>query len=112
MSMVLERRWNEMGDTNAQVNDLFGDIVKVTPSSKVVGYMAIFMVTNGLSAMDVLTPDKKLSFPKSVVGMMLGEIGFPEGVFPKVLQKIILDSAGVRSEEHTSELQSRQYLVC
>jgi pyruvate carboxylase len=95
-SMGLETRWNEIADTYAQVNQLFGDIVKVTPSSKVVGDMAIFMVTNGLSAMDVLTPDKKLSFPKSVVGMMQGEIGFPEGGFPKVLQKIILDSANVK----------------
>ncbi|MDB5323760.1 MAG: pyruvate carboxylase [Phycisphaerales bacterium] len=95
-SMHLEHRWNEIADTYATVNQLFGDIVKVTPSSKVVGDMAIFMVTNGLSAMDVLAPDKKLSFPKSVVGMMQGEIGFPEGGFPKVLQKIILDSAGVK----------------
>src|SRR5205085_10394133 len=72
---------------------------KVTPSSKVVGDMAIFMVTNGLSAMDILSAgggDKKLSFPKSVVGMMQGEIGFPEGGFPKVLHRIILDSAGVK----------------
>jgi pyruvate carboxylase len=95
-SMHLEHRWNEIADTYATVNQLFGDIVKVTPSSKVVGDMAIFMVTNGLSAMDVLSPDKKLSFPKSVVGMMQGEIGFPEGGFPKVLQRIILDSAGVK----------------
>jgi pyruvate carboxylase len=95
-SMGLEGRWNEIADTYAQVNQLFGDIVKVTPSSKVVGDLALFMVTNGLSAMDVLTPDKKLSFPKSVVGMMQGEIGFPEGGFPKVFQKIVLDSAGVK----------------
>jgi pyruvate carboxylase len=95
-SMGLETRWNEIADTYAQVNQLFGDIVKVTPSSKVVGDLALFMVTNGLSAMDVLTPGKKLSFPKSVVGMMQGEIGFPEGGFPKVLQRIILDSAGVK----------------
>jgi pyruvate carboxylase len=95
-SMHLEGRWNEIADAYATVNQLFGDIVKVTPSSKVVGDMAIFMVTNGLSAMDILSPEKKLSFPKSVVGMMQGEIGFPEGGFPKVLQKIILDSAGVK----------------
>jgi pyruvate carboxylase len=95
-AMHLEHRWNEIADAYATVNQLFGDIVKVTPSSKVVGDMAIFMVTNGLTAMDVLTPDKKLSFPKSVVGMMQGEIGFPEGGFPKVLQKIVLDSAGVK----------------
>jgi pyruvate carboxylase len=95
-SMGLESRWNEIADAYATVNQLFGDIVKVTPSSKVVGDMALFMVTNGLSAMDILTPGKKLSFPKSVVGMMQGEIGEPEGGWPKVLQKIILDSAGVK----------------
>jgi pyruvate carboxylase len=78
------------------VNELFGDIVKVTPSSKVVGDMAIFMVTNNLTPMDILTPGKKLSFPKSVVEMMQGMIGWPPGGFPKVLQKIILDSAGVK----------------
>jgi pyruvate carboxylase len=95
-AMHLEHRWNEIADAYATVNQLFGDIVKVTPSSKVVGDMAIFMVTNGLTAMDILTPDKKLSFPKSVVGMMQGEIVFPVGGFPKVLQKIVLDSAGVK----------------
>jgi pyruvate carboxylase len=93
-SLGLEDRWNQIADTYAQVNELFGDIVKVTPSSKVVGDMALFMVTNGLTAMDVLNPNKKLHFPKSVVEMMQGAIGFPEGGWPKVLQKIILDTAG------------------
>jgi pyruvate carboxylase len=95
-SMGLEERWREIADTYAMVNELFGDIVKVTPSSKVVGDMAIFMVTNNLTPMDILTPGKKLSFPKSVVDMMQGMIGWPPGGFPKVLQKIILDSAGVK----------------
>ncbi len=95
-SLGLDGRWNEIADTYATVNQLFGDIVKVTPSSKVVGDMALFMVTNGLTAMDILSPGKKLSFPKSVVGMMQGEIGVPPGGWPKVLQKIILDSAGVK----------------
>src|SRR5207249_3798916 len=82
--------------TYAEVNKLFGDIVKVTPSSKVVGDLALFMVTNGLTPMDVLSPDKKLNFPRSVVEMMQGQLGFPEGGWPKVLQKIILDSAGAK----------------
>jgi pyruvate carboxylase len=93
-SLGLEAHWNQIADTYAQVNQIFGDIVKVTPSSKVVGDMALFMVTNGLTAMDVLNPTKKLHFPKSVVDMMQGAIGFPEGGWPKVLQKIVLDSAG------------------
>jgi pyruvate carboxylase len=95
-SMGLEARWPEIAQTYATVNELFGDIVKVTPSSKVVGDMALFMVTNNLTAMDVLSPDKKLNFPKSVVEMMQGAIGWPEGGFPKVLQKIILDGAGAK----------------
>jgi pyruvate carboxylase len=97
-SMGLEHRWHEIADTYAQVNEMFGDIVKVTPSSKVVGDLALFMVTNGLSAMDVLAPDstRKLSFPKSVVEMMEGYLGQPEGGWPKVLQKLILDSAGAK----------------
>jgi pyruvate carboxylase len=94
-SLGLEDRWNEIADAYAAVNELFGDIVKVTPSSKVVGDMALFMVTNGLTSMDVLNPAKKLHFPKSVVEMMQGAIGFPEGGWPKVLQKIILDTSGV-----------------
>jgi pyruvate carboxylase len=95
-SMGLEERWHEIADTYAQVNQLFGDIVKVTPSSKVVGDLALFMVTNGLTASDVLSPGKKHNFPKSVVEMMQGMLGFPEGGWPKVLQKIILDSAGAK----------------
>jgi pyruvate carboxylase len=94
-SLHLGDRWHEIADAYATVNMLFGDIVKVTPSSKVVGDMALFMVTNDLTATDVLTGSKKLAFPKSVVEMMQGAIGQPEGGWPKVLQRIILDSAGV-----------------
>jgi len=94
-SLGLEGRWHEVCEAYAAANQLFGDIVKVTPSSKVVGDMALFMVTNGLQPMDVLTASKPLSFPQSVVGMMQGNIGQPEGGWPKVLQRIILDSAKV-----------------
>jgi len=96
-SLGLADRWNEIADMYAQVNVIFGDIVKVTPSSKVVGDMALFMVTNGLSAMDVLSGGKKLNFPRSVVEMMQGAIGVPEGGWPKVLQRIVLDSAGAEA---------------
>jgi pyruvate carboxylase len=96
-SLGLENRWNEIADMYAQVNEIFGDIVKVTPSSKVVGDMALFMVTNGLTALDVLNPAKKLHFPKSVVELMQGAIGHPEGGWPKVLQKIVLDTAGAEA---------------
>ncbi|HEY2585613.1 MAG TPA: pyruvate carboxylase [Tepidisphaeraceae bacterium] len=98
-SLGLEGRWHEIADAYAQVNQLFGDIVKVTPSSKVVGDLALFMVTNNLTAMDVLAPDRKLNFPRSVVEMMQGMLGVPEGGWPKVLQRIVLDSAGAKPLE-------------
>jgi pyruvate carboxylase len=92
-SLGLEDRWNEVAKMYAEVNLLFGDIVKVTPSSKVVGDMALFMVTNNLTSKDILEKGSTLNFPKSVVELMQGHIGFPEGGWPKKLQKIILDSA-------------------
>jgi pyruvate carboxylase len=95
-SLGLEGRWESIAQAYAQVNELFGDIVKVTPSSKVVGDLALFMVTNNLTAMDVLAPNAKLNFPRSVVEMMQGMLGQPEGGWPKVLQRIILDSAGAQ----------------
>ncbi len=93
-SLHLGDRWNEIASAYATVNEMLGDIVKVTPSSKVVGDLALFMVTNNLTAMDVLAPKGKLNFPKSVVEMLQGYLGQPPGGWPKVLQKIILDSAG------------------
>lgn len=72
------------------VNDLFGDIVKVTPSSKVVGDMALFMTANNLTASDVLDEGKHLSFPASVIGFFKGELGVPHGGFPEKLKHIIL----------------------
>ncbi len=92
-SLGLGHRWRDIAAAYAAVNELFGDIVKVTPSSKIVGDMALFMVTNELTSADVLDPKRKLSFPKSVVEAMQGYIGFPAGGWPKVVQKIILDSA-------------------
>lgn len=73
-----------------QVNQLFGDIVKVTPSSKVVGDMAQYMVANNLSPEDIFSKGDQLSFPDSVISFFTGEIGQPEGGFPKKLQQIIL----------------------
>lgn len=74
----------------AIVNDLFGDIVKVTPSSKVVGDMAIFMTSNDLTVEDIMNPDKRLNFPESVVSFFRGDLGQPYGGFPEHLQQIIL----------------------
>lgn len=74
----------------AIVNDLLGDIVKVTPSSKVVGDMALFMTANNLTAGDVLDESRNLSFPASLKGFFRGDLGIPHGGFPKDLQRIVL----------------------
>ncbi|UCV17757.1 pyruvate carboxylase [Ferribacterium limneticum] len=89
-SMGLEHRWNEVAQGYADVNQLFGDIVKVTPSSKVVGDLALFMVANDLSSEDVKNPEKDISFPESVISMMRGELGYPADGFPMELQAKIL----------------------
>ncbi|GAA0565467.1 pyruvate carboxylase [Chitinophaga japonensis] len=74
----------------AVVNRLFGDIVKVTPSSKVVGDMALFMTANNLTESDVLDETRNLSFPASVTGFFRGDLGVPYGGFPEKLQRIVL----------------------
>jgi pyruvate carboxylase len=91
----LGHRWDEVCLAYATANQLFGDIVKVTPSSKVVGDMALFMVTNHLTAADVLDPRRPLNFPRSVVEMMEGLLGRPEGGWPPQLQQKVLQAAGV-----------------
>src|SRR5580698_10873319 len=87
-AMGLGTRWPEIARTYREVNDLFGDIVKVTPSSKVVGDMALFLFTRGIKPADVVNLPPGTSFPASVIDMLSGGLGKP------------------RSEEHTSELQS------
>lgn len=89
-SMGLDHRWNEVAQAYADANQLFGDIVKVTPSSKVVGDLALCMVANELTPEDVENPDKEISFPESVVAMMRGELGYPADGFPPAIQARIL----------------------
>ena len=89
-SMGLEEKWPEVARTYADVNQMFGDIVKVTPSSKVVGDMALMMVAQGLSRADVEDPTRDVSFPDSVVDMMKGNLGQPPGGFPKgIVNKVL-----------------------
>lgn len=82
--------WEEVKAMYHTVNMMFGDIVKVTPSSKVVGDMALFMVQNNLSEADVYEKGMEYNFPESVVTFFQGELGQPVGGFPEKLQKIIL----------------------
>ncbi|MEI4194753.1 pyruvate carboxylase [Roseovarius sp. E0-M6] len=89
-SLGLEDRWPEVARTYADVNQMFGDIVKVTPSSKVVGDMALMMVSQGLTRADVEDPDTDVAFPDSVVDMMRGNLGQPPGGFPdKIVAKVL-----------------------
>jgi pyruvate carboxylase len=85
-----EHRWPEVAHAYAQVNEMFGDIIKVTPTSKVVGDMAITMVTSGLTREAVLDPDVEIAFPDSVVQLFRGDLGQPMGGFPSALQRKIL----------------------
>lgn len=78
-ALGLETRWHEVVQAYADVNRLFGDIVKVTPSSKVVGDMALMMVAQDLTVADVENPTKDIAFPQSVVSMFRGDLGQPEG---------------------------------
>ena len=89
-SLGLEERWHEVAQTYADVNQMFGDIVKVTPSSKVVGDMALMMVSQGLTRADVENPEVEVSFPDSVIDMMRGSLGQPPGGWPAAIQKKIL----------------------
>jgi pyruvate carboxylase len=97
-SMGLGARWQELARTYAEVNLAFGDIVKVTPSSKVVGDMAIFLVNHNMTVrqFEQLTPEHNLTLPTSVIEMFMGSLGAPEGGWPRKLQKIILRGAKPR----------------
>jgi len=89
-SLGLGDRWPDVCRTYAAVNQMFGDIVKVTPTSKVVGDLALFMLANGLTTQDVLNPAREVAFPESVIEFFEGKLGFPPGGFPPALQTRIL----------------------
>lgn len=89
-SLGLEEKWHEVAHAYADVNQMFGDIVKVTPSSKVVGDMALMMVSQGLTRADVEDPNRDIAFPDSVVDMMRGNLGQPPGGFPdSIITKVL-----------------------
>jgi pyruvate carboxylase len=89
-ALGLADRWPEICRKYADVNQLFGDIVKVTPSSKAVGDMALFMVNNDLTAKDIVSSKRDLAFPESVVDLISGMMGTPPGGFPPEVQSRIL----------------------
>ena len=97
-ALGLVGRWHEVAQAYAEVNDMLGDIVKVTPSSKMVGDMALMMVSAGLTRAEVEDPDKEIAFPDSVRGFFRGELGQPTGGFPKALQKKVLQGEEAMTE--------------
>ena len=90
---LAEHRWPEVARAYAEFNDMLGDIIKVTPSSKVVGDMALMMVTSGLTRAEIEDPGFEVAFPQSVVQLMHGDIGQPHGGFPPALQRKVLKGA-------------------
>jgi pyruvate carboxylase len=90
-SMGVGHRWQEIARTYAEVNQLFGDIVKVTPSSKVVGDMALFLFSKGIKPADIVNLEPgSIAFPESVIDMMQGGLGWPEGGWPERVSIVIL----------------------
>ncbi len=92
-SLGIEERWPQVAEAYATVNRLFGDIVKVTPTSKVVGDMALYMVTSGLNEQDLLDTSKEIAFPDSVVSFFRGDLGQPAMGFPAALRLRVLKGA-------------------
>jgi pyruvate carboxylase len=96
-ALGLYSRWPEICQTYAAVNQLLGDIVKVTPTSKSVGDMALFLVTNNLSAEAVLDPSRDLAWPESVIDLLAGRMGQPPGGFPpQVIERVLRDVKPVK----------------
>ena len=89
-SLGIETRWHEVASAYHDANILFGDIVKVTPSSKVVGDMALMMVVQDLAPQDVFDTSRDIAFPSSVVEMLRGDLGQPPGGWPEAIQKRVL----------------------
>jgi pyruvate carboxylase len=104
-ALGLAPRWLEVCKAYSQVNLLFGDIIKVTPSSKVVGDMALFVVANNLTPDDILDPNRELAFPESVVEFFEGRLGQPPGGFPPALQARVLKGRPALAERPGANLK-------
>ena len=104
-SLGLADRFHEITEMYAKVNELFGDIIKVTPSSKVVGDMAQYLVSNNLSIEDVLEKGDEISFPQSVKSFFRGDLGQPYGGFPEKIQKIVLKDEEAYTERPNAHLE-------
>ena len=104
-ALGIEGRWREVARAYAEVNQMLGDIVKVTPTSKAVGDLAVLMVTNDLSADEVLDPEREIAFPESIVEYFHGDLGQPPGGFPEALQRKVLKGREPLSVRPGKELE-------
>jgi len=89
-ALGLGKRWTDVVTTYQNCNRLLGDIVKVTPSSKSVGDLAIFLITKGVKPEDLINLPEETGFPQSVIDLLSGNLGQPKGGWPKAVQKVIL----------------------
>ena len=103
-AMGLEDRWPEVAQAYAEANRIFGDIVKVTPSSKVIGDMALMMVAQGLSRTQVEDPAVEMSFPDSVIDMLRGNLGQPHGGWPEAILRKVLKGEAPMTERPGARL--------
>lgn len=101
----IEDKFDLIKENYSVANELMGDIVKVTPSSKVVGDLAMFMTTNGYSREDILNKGEDISFPDTVIGFFKGEIGQPTGGFPEKMRKLVLKNEVGFSDLPNSHLE-------
>jgi len=106
IALGLEDKFPEVTKMYGEVNQLFGDIIKVTPSSKVVGDMAQYMISNSLTVDDILQKGDEVSFPESVKSFFRGDLGQPVGGFPKKLQKIILKGEKPYTSRPNAQLEA------
>jgi pyruvate carboxylase len=110
-ALGLGDKFDEVKQMYTKVNTMFGNLVKVTPSSKVVGDMAIFMVTNNLTPEEVMERGHEISFPESVINFFKGDLGQPVGGFPKKLQKIILKNIKPYKNRPNAHLEPINFTV-
>ena len=104
-ALGLEDKFEKIKENYVVVNELFGDIVKVTPSSKVVGDMALFMTANNYTKEDIFNNGDSISFPDSVIGLFRGDLGQTPGGFPEQLQSIILKNEKAYTNRPNEHLQ-------
>ena len=108
-ALGLGKRWPDVVKTYQEVNQLLGDIVKVTPSSKCVGDLAIFLITKGVKPRDLANLQYETGFPQSVIDLMSGNLGQPKGGWPKEIQKVILGGKSHCVEDPGRRLQNRSF---